>query len=147
MKGSGAKGRVLIVAGSDSGGGAGIQADIKAVSAAGGYAATAITALTVQNTLGVSAVHPVPLDIIEGQMRAVLDDIGADAIKTGMLATADVVRLVARVLKDTAAGIPLLAIWGPDDPPLAPWQANAYSSGQVMKALDERESSGEKPSS
>ncbi|HAQ36063.1 MAG: bifunctional hydroxymethylpyrimidine kinase/phosphomethylpyrimidine kinase [Maricaulis sp.] len=108
MLGGSHRGRVLIVAGSDSGGGAGIQADIKAVSAAGGYAATAITALTVQNTLGVSAIHPVPLDIIEGQMRAVLEDIGADAIKTGMLATSGVVSRVARVLKQAAAGIPLV---------------------------------------
>ena len=91
-------GRVLIIAGSDSGGGAGIQADIKAVSAMGGYAATAITAITVQNTLGVSAIHPVPDDIIASQIRAVLDDIGADVIKTGMLATPSVVNLVAEAL-------------------------------------------------
>jgi hydroxymethylpyrimidine/phosphomethylpyrimidine kinase len=79
------RGRVLILAGSDSGGGAGIQADIKTVTALGGYAATAITAVTVQNTLGVTGVHPVPLDIVEAQARAVLEDIGADALKTGML--------------------------------------------------------------
>jgi hydroxymethylpyrimidine/phosphomethylpyrimidine kinase len=78
-------GRVLIIAGSDSGGGAGLQADIKAVTMLGAYAATAVTAITVQNTLGVTGVHPIPLDIIEAQGRAVLDDIGADAIKTGML--------------------------------------------------------------
>ena len=94
-------GRVLIIAGSDSGGGAGIQADIKAVTALGGYAATAITAITVQNTLGVHGVHPLPLDLIEAQARAVLDDIGADAIKTGMLGSADVVERVAALL-DTA---------------------------------------------
>ena len=76
-------GRVLILAGSDSGGGAGIQADIKAVTMMGGHAATAITAITVQNTLGVHGVHPLPLDLIAAQARAVLDDIGADAIKTG----------------------------------------------------------------
>lgn len=101
-------GRVLIIAGSDSGGGAGIQADIKAVSAMGGYAATAITAITVQNTLGVSAIHPVPLAIVEGQIRAVLDDIGADAIKTGMLATAEVVELVASVLEKLDPPLPLI---------------------------------------
>ncbi|RAK58249.1 bifunctional hydroxymethylpyrimidine kinase/phosphomethylpyrimidine kinase [Phenylobacterium deserti] len=95
-------GRVLIIAGSDSGGGAGIQADIKAVTALGGYAATAITAVTVQNTLGVSGVHPIPLDVVEAQARAVLDDIGADVIKTGMLADTGVVRLVARLLDDSA---------------------------------------------
>ncbi len=91
-------GRVLIIAGSDSGGGAGVQADIKAVTALGGYAATAITAITVQNTLGVHGVHPLPLDLIEAQARAVLDDIGADAIKTGMLGSIEVVERVAALL-------------------------------------------------
>jgi hydroxymethylpyrimidine/phosphomethylpyrimidine kinase len=98
-------GRVLIIAGSDSGGGAGIQADIKTVTALGGYAATAITAITVQNTLGVSGVHPLPAELVEAQARAVLDDIGADALKTGMLGEAAVVEAVARVL-DAAAGVP-----------------------------------------
>ncbi|HET9159935.1 MAG TPA: bifunctional hydroxymethylpyrimidine kinase/phosphomethylpyrimidine kinase [Caulobacteraceae bacterium] len=97
-------GRVLIIAGSDSGGGAGVQADVKTVTALGGYAATAITAVTVQNTLGVTAVHPIPLDIIEGQARAVLADIGADAIKTGMLGTAATVELAARLIGE--AGVP-----------------------------------------
>jgi len=91
-------GRVLVLAGSDSGGGAGIQADIKTITALGGYAATAITAVTVQNTLGVTGVHPIPLDVIEAQARAVLDDIGADAFKTGMLGDVGVVETVARVL-------------------------------------------------
>jgi hydroxymethylpyrimidine/phosphomethylpyrimidine kinase len=99
------RGRVLIIAGSDSGGGAGVQADIKTVTALGGYAATAITAITVQNTLGVTGVHPIPLDIIAAQARAVLDDIGADAIKTGMLGDVATVELVARLL-DSAAGVP-----------------------------------------
>jgi len=94
------QGRVLIIAGSDSGGGAGIQADIKTVTALGGYAATAITALTVQNTLGVSGVHPVPPDFVEAQARAVLDDIGADAFKTGMLGDTAMVTTVARILGD-----------------------------------------------
>ena len=85
--------KVLTIAGSDSGGGAGIQADIKAISACGCYAASAITAITVQNTLGVSAVHAVPLEIIEGQIDAVLGDIGADAIKIGMLHSSEVVQL------------------------------------------------------
>lgn len=95
-------GRVLIIAGSDSGGGAGIQADIKTVTALGGYAATALTAVTVQNTLGVSAAYPLPLDIIEGQALAVISDIGADVIKTGMLGDVEVVELVAKLL-DRAA--------------------------------------------
>ncbi len=96
-------GRVLIIAGSDSGGGAGIQADIKAVTAMGGYAATAITAITVQNTLGVHGVHPLLLDLIEAQARAVLDDIGADAIKTGMLGSTEVVERVAAILDTSDA--------------------------------------------
>ena len=77
--------RVLIIAGSDSGGGAGIQADIKAVTALGGYAATAITALTAQNTLGVQGVYEVAPEFVAQQMRVVLEDIGADCLKTGML--------------------------------------------------------------
>lgn len=90
---------VLTIAGSDSGGGAGIQADIKTISAMGCYAASAITAVTVQNTLGVQTVHPVPLDILEGQIDAVLSDIGADAVKIGMLHSAEVVELVARMIE------------------------------------------------
>ena len=97
------RGRVLIIAGSDSGGGAGIQADIKTVTALGGHAATAITAITVQDTLGVSAVHPVAAALVEAQARAVLDDIGADAIKTGMLGDALVVETVARLLSGAGA--------------------------------------------
>ena len=92
------RGRVLIIAGSDSSGGAGVQADIKAVTMLGGYAATAITAVTVQNTLGVTGVHPIPADIIRAQADAVLSDIGADAIKTGMLGDAATVELVADLL-------------------------------------------------
>ena len=84
----------MTIAGSDSGGGAGIQADIKAISATGSYAASAITAVTVQNTLGVEAVHPVPIDILAAQIACVLSDIGADAVKIGMLHSAEVVRTV-----------------------------------------------------
>lgn len=91
--------RVLTIAGSDSGGGAGIQADIKAISAMGCYAASAITAVTVQNTLGVEAVHPIPLDILAGQIDAVLSDIGADAVKIGMLHSSEVVQVVAEKLR------------------------------------------------
>jgi hydroxymethylpyrimidine/phosphomethylpyrimidine kinase len=83
--------RVLIIAGSDSGGGAGIQGDIKTVTLLGGYAATAITAITVQNTLGVQAIHDLPPALMDAQARAVLDDIGADALKTGMLGSAAMV--------------------------------------------------------
>ncbi|MDX1483581.1 MAG: bifunctional hydroxymethylpyrimidine kinase/phosphomethylpyrimidine kinase [Alphaproteobacteria bacterium] len=102
------RGRVLIVAGSDSGGGAGIQADIKAVTALDGYAATAITALTAQNTLGVHGVEAVAPAFIEAQMTAVLDDIGADAIKTGMLADPQTIGVVAATIERLAAGVPLV---------------------------------------
>lgn len=99
--------RVLVIAGSDSGGGAGIQADIKTITMLGGYAATAITAITVQNSLGVHAVHAVPPAIVAGQIRAVLDDIGADAIKIGMLGDAATVHAVADALADVAVPIVL----------------------------------------
>lgn len=102
------QGRVLIIAGSDPSGGAGIQADIKTVTALGGYAATAITALTIQNTTGVSAVHPVDPGVIGAQIKAVLDDIGADAIKIGMLGSADVVDLVAGMLAPIASDVPVV---------------------------------------
>ncbi len=92
-------GRVLIVAGSDSGGGAGIQADIKTITMLGGYAMTAITAVTVQNTLGVSAVHPVPPKIVAAQITVTLSDIGADIIKTGMLVDKDTIEAAADALE------------------------------------------------
>ena len=93
-----APGRVLVVAGSDSGGGAGFQADCKVITALGGYAACALTALTAQNTLGVHDILPVPPAFVAAQMRAVLDDIGADAVKSGMLADAPVIEAVAAEL-------------------------------------------------
>ena len=103
-----ALGRVLIVAGSDSSGGAGVQADIKTVTMLGGYAATAIIAVTVQDTLGVQAIHDIPVDIIRGQMRAVLEDIGADAIKTGMLHTVQVIEAVAEEIDAHTEDLPLV---------------------------------------
>ncbi|CAA7620064.1 Bifunctional hydroxy-methylpyrimidine kinase and hydroxy-phosphomethylpyrimidine kinase [Magnetospirillum sp. LM-5] len=102
------KGRVLIVAGSDSGGGAGIQADIKAVSALGGYAATAITALTAQNTHGVFGIHPVPPDFVALQIEKVATDIGADCVKTGMLATVPIIEAVADALERFTPNVPLV---------------------------------------
>jgi hydroxymethylpyrimidine/phosphomethylpyrimidine kinase len=101
------KGRVLIIAGSDSGGGAGIQGDVKTVTALGGYAAAAITAVTAQNTKGVFGIHEVPEDFIAHQIKLVLDDIGADAIKTGMLSKASVIDTVADALS-AHAKIPLV---------------------------------------
>ena len=102
-------GRVLVVAGSDSGGGAGIQADIKAVTALNGFAMTAITALTAQNTQGVHGIYPVDTGFVAQQMRVVLADLGADCIKTGMLHSTEVIEVVAEVLTDAAAGVPLVA--------------------------------------
>ena len=102
------RGRVLIVAGSDSGGGAGIQADLKTVTTLGGYAATAITALTAQNTQGVFGVIGVEPAFIAQQMRVVLEDIGADCIKTGMLHDAAVVDAVVETLDRLAPGIPVV---------------------------------------
>lgn len=100
-------GRVLIVAGSDPGGGAGIQGDIKTVTCLGGYAAAAITALTAQNTQGVYGIHDVPDDFIAQQISLVLSDIGADAIKTGMLHKASVIDTVVHTLGGYH-GIPLV---------------------------------------
>jgi hydroxymethylpyrimidine/phosphomethylpyrimidine kinase len=102
------RGRVLVVAGSDSGGGAGLQADIKAITALDAYAMTAVTAVTVQDTMGVHAVHAVPPAIVAAQMAVVLDDIGADAVKSGMLGGADTMAAVAAVLAEKAAGRPVV---------------------------------------
>lgn len=99
--------RVLIIAGSDSGGGAGIQGDIKTVTCMGGYAATAITALTAQNTQGVFGVHPVPVAFLTQQIELVLSDIGADAIKTGMLHSAEVIEAVADAIASHPAPLVL----------------------------------------
>jgi hydroxymethylpyrimidine kinase/phosphomethylpyrimidine kinase len=91
--------RILTIAGSDSGGGAGIQADLKAITVLGGYGMSAITALTAQNTVGVHGIHAVPVDFIRLQIEVVLSDIGADATKTGMLASPEIVTAVADELK------------------------------------------------
>ncbi|MBI1401414.1 bifunctional hydroxymethylpyrimidine kinase/phosphomethylpyrimidine kinase [Hyphomonas sp.] len=101
-EGEGPKGRVLIIAGSDSGGGAGIQADIKTVTVLGGYAMTAVTAITVQDTKGVHGVWPVPIEAVLGQIHVTLADIGADVIKTGMLGSAPLVEAVAEALSAQA---------------------------------------------
>jgi hydroxymethylpyrimidine/phosphomethylpyrimidine kinase len=102
------RGRVLVVAGSDSGGGAGIQADIKAITALDGFAMTAVTALTAQNTLGVQGVFPIPPDFLVLQIRSVLDDLGADAVKTGMFGDAVTIETVAAMLSERAQGLPIV---------------------------------------
>jgi hydroxymethylpyrimidine/phosphomethylpyrimidine kinase len=99
---------VLTIAGSDSGGGAGIQADLKAFARCGVHGTSAITAVTAQNTLGVSAIHQIPVEIVLAQVRAVLEDIGADAVKVGMLGSAEVTLAVAGALDELPAGTPVV---------------------------------------
>lgn len=126
--------RLLTIAGSDSGGGAGIQADLKTFAAHGGYGMSVVTAVTAQNTLGVSAVHPVPAAVVVAQMRAVLDDIGADAIKIGMLASAELVAAVAGEL------VPRLAAGGA--PPVVLDPVMVAQSGDSLLADDAVEALG-----
>ncbi|MHA6769930.1 bifunctional hydroxymethylpyrimidine kinase/phosphomethylpyrimidine kinase [Sphingobium ummariense] len=99
--------RILIIAGSDSGGGAGIQADIKTVTMLGGHAMTAITAITAQNTLGVQAVHPVPTEMVLAQIDSVVSDIGVDAVKIGMIGSAATAAAVAERLA-MLEGVPIV---------------------------------------
>jgi hydroxymethylpyrimidine/phosphomethylpyrimidine kinase len=117
--------RLLVIAGSDSSGGAGIEADIKTATAFGVYAMTAITAVTVQDTTGIHAVHAIPPSIVQAQIAHVLADIGADAIKIGMLGTLPMVEAVANALSQRARGIPLIL-----DPVLA------STSGTPLLARD-----------
>jgi len=100
------RGRVLVVAGSDSGGGAGIQADIKTVTALGGFAMTAVTALTAQNSLGVAGVHTPPPEFVAEQIRVTLEDLGCDAVKTGMMASAPIIEAAADALDGLAGAVP-----------------------------------------
>jgi hydroxymethylpyrimidine/phosphomethylpyrimidine kinase len=99
---------VLSIAGSDSGGGAGIQADLKAFARCGVHGMTAITALTAQSTVGVSAIHPVPGEFVIAQVRAVVEDIGVDAVKIGMLGTTEIVEAVEEALGLLAPGTPIV---------------------------------------
>ena len=100
--------RVLAIAGSDSGGGAGIQADLKAFAASGVHGMTAITAITAQNTIEVAAIHSVPPETIIAQIRAVASDIGVDAVKIGMLGTEETIRAVGRALDELPPGTPVV---------------------------------------
>jgi hydroxymethylpyrimidine/phosphomethylpyrimidine kinase len=100
--------RILVVAGSDSGGGAGIQADIKTITMLGGHATTAITAITAQNTLGVQRVFPLPVDLVADQFRSIVDDIGVDAVKIGMLGRPDLVEAVGDLLAGLPDGVPIV---------------------------------------
>jgi len=124
---------LLVVAGSDSGGGAGIQADIKTCAALGGFAMTAVTALTAQNTEGVHGVHPVPPGFVADQMRVVLRDIGADAVKTGMLHDAAVIDAVADTLAREAPGVPVVV-----DPVMVAKGGHALLLPEAVEALCRR---------
>lgn len=124
--------RVLSIAGSDSGGGAGIQADIKAFVAARVHGMTAITAITAQNTVGVTAVHPIPPDVIVEQVRAVAGDIGVDAVKIGMLGTTETIEAVDRAL-DLVPGVPVVL-----DPVMVSESGAALLEPHARDALRER---------
>jgi hydroxymethylpyrimidine/phosphomethylpyrimidine kinase len=116
--------RVLSIAGSDSGGGAGVQADLKAFARCGVHGMTAVTAITAQSTVGVTAIQPVSVDIVLAQVRAVVGDIGVDAVKVGMLGTAEIAFAVARALEKLPAGTPVVV-----DPVMV-----AESGAQLLKA-------------
>ncbi|MGB0682483.1 MAG: bifunctional hydroxymethylpyrimidine kinase/phosphomethylpyrimidine kinase [Magnetovibrionaceae bacterium] len=125
-----ARGKVLIIAGSDSGGGAGIQADIKAVTCLGGFAMTAITALTAQNTLGVTGIHDVPAAFVAEQITVVLEDLGADAIKIGMLHRTDIITVVAERLRTLAPDVPVVV-----DPVMVAKGGHALINDDAVDAL------------
>ncbi len=127
------QGRVLIIAGSDPSGGAGVAADIKTVTALGAYAAAAITSLTVQNTRGVTSIHPVAPDIIRAQIIAVLEDIGADAIKIGMIGEREAGIAIADTLVEFAATIPMII-----DPVLVATSGDALAADGIPALLLER---------
>ena len=126
------KGRVLIIAGSDPSGGAGIQADIKTVTALDGYAASAITALTVQNTKGVSAVHAVAPDVIAAQIEAVMSDIDAEAIKIGMIGDVETAAVIETALKKYSA-VPVVL-----DPVLIATSGDALAKDGVAAFIRDR---------
>jgi hydroxymethylpyrimidine/phosphomethylpyrimidine kinase len=124
---------VLTIAGSDPSGGAGIQADLKTVLALGGHGMSVLTALTVQNSTGVAGWWPVPVELVRGQFRAVVDDIGVDAVKTGMLGESATVAAVAALLEPLhRAGVPIVV-----DPVLAASTADPLASADLAVALRE----------
>ncbi len=125
--------RVLSIAGSDSGGGAGIQADLKAFAACGAHGMTAITAITAQNTIGVSAIHAIPPEVIVAQVRAVVQDIGVDAVKIGMLGSPETVAAVAEALTLVPASVPVVI-----DPVMVAESGAALLDDRARGALIER---------
>lgn len=125
-----APGKVLVVAGSDSGGGAGIQADIKSIMAQGAYAATAVSALTAQNTLGVQDILDVPPPFVTAQMSSVLSDIGADIMKTGMLANRPIIEAVAAARAQLAPTLPMVV-----DPVMVATSGDPLLQAEAISAL------------
>jgi hydroxymethylpyrimidine/phosphomethylpyrimidine kinase len=121
--------RILAIAGSDSSGGAGIQADIKTITMLGGYAMTAITAVTAQNTTGVQAIEVLPVELVAAQIESCLSDIGADAIKVGMLGSADVAHAVADILEPLA--IPMVF-----DPVMVATSGSALADEETIAAFE-----------
>ncbi len=124
-----ARGRVLAIGGSDSGGGAGVQADIKTITAFGGYAMSAITAVTAQNTLGVQSIRVLPPALVQAQARSALDDLGAEAIKTGMLPTAPIVEAVAGLRAVAPSALFVV------DPVMAASSGQPLASVRAIRAL------------
>lgn len=122
--------RVLTVAGSDSGGGAGIQADLKAMLATGVHGMSVITAITAQNSIGVQGAWELPADQVRAQFRSVVDDIGVDAVKTGMLASAAMVRVVAELLRSLPENTPIIV-----DPVSVSKHGDALLAADAMEAL------------
>jgi hydroxymethylpyrimidine/phosphomethylpyrimidine kinase len=125
--------RLLTIAGSDSGGGAGIQADLKTFAAHGAFGMSAITAITAQNTLAVTAVHPVPAEVVAAQLRAVIDDLGVDAVKVGMLGTAELTAVVAEELARLAGRVPIVV-----DPVMVSKSGAVLLAPDAVAALRER---------
>ena len=123
--------RVLVIAGSDSGGGAGIQADIKTITMLGGHAMTAITAITAQNTLGVQGVHPVPVDMVLAQIESVVSDIGVDAVKIGMIGSAETAHAVADYLSSLEDEPPIIF-----DPVMIATSGSALADSSTIAAFE-----------
>jgi hydroxymethylpyrimidine/phosphomethylpyrimidine kinase len=131
-RGSGRTRTALSIAGSDSGGGAGVQADLKAFARCGVHGMTAITAITAQNTVGVSAIHPLAGEMVIAQVRAVVEDIGVDAVKVGMLGTSKVALAVARALEELPAGTPVVV-----DPVMVAESGARLLDAEAQRALVE----------
>ena len=127
------KGRVLVVAGSDSGGGAGIQADIKTITALNGFAMTAVTALTAQNSLRVAKIYKPPPEFVAEQIRVTIEDLGVDVVKTGMMVDASIIEAAADVLDELGAKVPWVV-----DPVMVSTSGNRLLNKEAVSALERR---------